>query len=224
MNKKTIIIDTVDVAFQHCMDYVCAKEKISHPSDLEWGKGWGLVKKEWQRVISTLNMLDCGLVLLSHETEKEIKRKHVVINRYQPDLSKTALEIVHNLSDIILHLSYNEDETRTLFATPAEDRIAGCRGGMLPEKIEPNFKAFNEAIEKSTKQSYSEVLPTVLIYGAPKIGKSTIASQFPNAVFADFENGLKWLKVEKELINNWMDFLKFCGKIKESILNNKEKI
>lgn len=55
---------------------------------------------------------------------------------------------------------------------------------------------------------------TVLIHGAPKIGKSTWCSQIPNALFLDMEAGLTALEVYKTpLIENWETFLEGCVEI-----------
>jgi len=212
---KTLVIDTLDRAYALCFDYVCVKEGMTHPSEKEFGKGWAAVRKEWERVIQKLNMMSYALVFVCHEDLKPIKSKHREIDRYQPDLPKSGLEIVHDLSDIILHYAYKDDDSRQLFARPAEDRMCGCRGGMLPEVIEPTFKALDAALVKNTGKSYAQVKPTITIYGPPKIGKSTLASEFPNAIFADFENGLKWLPVTKTIIKSWNGetdhgFLNFC--------------
>lgn len=48
-----------------------------------------------------------------------------------------------------------------------------------------------------------------LIYGAPKVGKSTFCSQFDGALFLDTENGLNSLSVYKVPIARWEDFLAF---------------
>jgi hypothetical protein len=46
-----------------------------------------------------------------------------------------------------------------------------------------------------------------LIYGQPKVGKSTFASQIPNALFLATEEGLNSLEVYKVSISSWEDFL-----------------
>jgi len=212
---KTVVIDTADRAFALCMNHICEKMSISYPAEKEHGIGWHMLRQEWERVIQKLNMMNCGLVLICHETTKEITRKHVKIDRYQPDIPKTGYDIVYDLSDILLHYSYHDDDTRVLYARATEDRIAGCRGGLLPPTVEPTFKAINAAIKEHTGKTYEDVLPVVTIYGSPKIGKSTIASEFPGAIFADFENGLKFLDVESHLIKSWNggekdSFLTFC--------------
>ncbi|MCO6439008.1 MAG: ATP-binding protein [Phycisphaerae bacterium] len=51
---------------------------------------------------------------------------------------------------------------------------------------------------------------TVLVYGAPKIGKSTFASQFPGALFLECEPGLNQLEVFKIATYTWDDLLAAC--------------
>jgi len=47
----------------------------------------------------------------------------------------------------------------------------------------------------------------LLIHGKVKTGKSTFASQWPNPLFLDTENGLKHIKTRKVPVRNWADFL-----------------
>jgi len=47
---------------------------------------------------------------------------------------------------------------------------------------------------------------TYLIYGEPKVGKTTFASNFPNAIFAATEAGHRFVEVYKQDIRNWDDF------------------
>jgi SpoVK/Ycf46/Vps4 family AAA+-type ATPase len=51
---------------------------------------------------------------------------------------------------------------------------------------------------------------TILIYGPPKIGKSTLASQFDNPLFLATEAGLNALEVFQVPIPTWDDFLVSC--------------
>jgi len=51
---------------------------------------------------------------------------------------------------------------------------------------------------------------TTLVYGPPKIGKSTLASRFPDAVFLECEPGLNELEVYKVPTFTWPDFLAAC--------------
>ncbi len=51
---------------------------------------------------------------------------------------------------------------------------------------------------------------TTLIYGPPKIGKSTFASMFPDALFLECEPGLSELSVYKVPTYSWEDLLAAC--------------
>ncbi len=64
----------------------------------------------------------------------------------------------------------------------------------------------------TTKSTPTSTLATktTLIYGQPKIGKSTFASQFPDALFLECEPGLSELSVFKIPTYTWDDFLAAC--------------
>ncbi len=55
----------------------------------------------------------------------------------------------------------------------------------------------------------------ILIYGRAKIGKSTLASNFPNPIFLATEPGLNHLSVFKVNINSWEKFLEACKDVAE---------
>lgn len=54
-----------------------------------------------------------------------------------------------------------------------------------------------------------------LLYGPPKIGKTSLLSGFPGAIFAATEKGYKALKVFKKDIKKWENFLDFVEDIVE---------
>lgn len=50
---------------------------------------------------------------------------------------------------------------------------------------------------------------SILIHGEKKIGKTTLANQFKNALFFGFEPGTKAIAVFRVNINGWWDFVKY---------------
>jgi hypothetical protein len=52
---------------------------------------------------------------------------------------------------------------------------------------------------------------TIVIYGEPKIGKTTFASQFDNPLFLATEAGLNSLEAYQIPITSWDDFLEACA-------------
>ena len=63
---------------------------------------------------------------------------------------------------------------------------------------------------EKTKPSMDYGKKSILLFGPPKIGKSTIASKFPGALFFECEPGLNELEVFKVPTYNWADFLDAC--------------
>jgi len=63
---------------------------------------------------------------------------------------------------------------------------------------------------EKTKLSLDLSSKTLLVYGPPKIGKSTFASRFPHALFFECEPGLNELEVFKVPTYSWVDFLAAC--------------
>jgi hypothetical protein len=51
---------------------------------------------------------------------------------------------------------------------------------------------------------------SILLYGVPKLGKSSFASEFPEAMFFECEPGLGHLEVFKVPTYKWEDFLEAC--------------
>ena len=57
----------------------------------------------------------------------------------------------------------------------------------------------------------------ILLYGPPKIGKSTLSSKFPGAWFLATEEGLDWIECqEPTMISSWDGFLDVCIWIDEN--------
>lgn len=147
-NFRTIIIDTIDNLFRACSEAVRKKNNIQHESDLEWGKGWQLVKDEFVRALTKLSLLSYGLVMISHADNIEIKTRTAKINKTIPTLPKSAREIVLGMSDIILLIESvvtDSGEQRIIRTKPSENWEAGDRTGRLPAVLPLDFKAFYNA-------------------------------------------------------------------------------
>jgi hypothetical protein len=52
-----------------------------------------------------------------------------------------------------------------------------------------------------------------IIYGPPKIGKTTLASDFPGAVFLATEDGQNALGCYRVLVDSWPGYLEACGEL-----------
>lgn len=148
---KTIVVDTVDNAYQMCLESICRKHDITHPSDLEWGKGWGLVNREFVRVLTKLTHEGRGLVFVSHAQHLTIKTRTAEITKAVPTLPNSARRFILGLCDIILYAEVLDTEggvKRVIHAEPNENWEAGDRTGRLPALLPLSYdvvvKAFKE--------------------------------------------------------------------------------
>lgn len=149
---KTIVIDTIDNLFNMCSAYVCKKNKIQHESELDWGKGWRLVKEEFSRAIIKLSLQPYGLVMISHAEITELKSRTGTITKWVPSMSKQAKDKIIPMCDFIFFVSIEdteEGEQRFIRTKAGENWDAGDRTGRLPERIELNYKTIKEEFKKA---------------------------------------------------------------------------
>jgi hypothetical protein len=164
---KTIVIDTVDNAFRMCADYVCAKHKVEHESDLAYGKGYALVTNEFYRVLNKLALLPYGLFLVSHSTEREFETRTGKVTRIVPTLPDKARKIVLGMVDMILFCDLDaapgadgkQVVRRVIRTKPATAYEAGDRTGRLPETIDLDFAKFLDAFVGAPAPAASSQAP-----------------------------------------------------------------
>ena len=143
---KVWCIDTADNLSKYCMQYVCGREGIAHPTDHDWGKGWEAYRDEFQTWILRLGMLGPGIICICHETDRDVVSRSFKITKSTPALPKTTYTILNNMGEIIIRMNYATskgrsrkkslvDVRRVLLMRPTENYDAGDRTGLLPEKI-----------------------------------------------------------------------------------------
>jgi intein/homing endonuclease len=153
---RTVVIDTVDNAYRMCADYICAKFKIDHESDLGFGKGYALINNEFHRVLTKVSLLPYGLFLVSHSQEREIETRTGKHTRIVPTLPDRVRQIVLGMADVILYCDIEVTTgpdggttTRRVMRTkPHVNYEAGDRTGRLPEVIDLDFSKFLEAFNQ----------------------------------------------------------------------------
>ena len=105
----TITIDTVDIAYDYCTKYICDNAPradggfgVDNVGDIPYGKGYALVAKEFDECLRSIVMMDYGLVLISHATDKVFRDEQgQEYNKIVPTLDKRANNIVARMADII---------------------------------------------------------------------------------------------------------------------------
>jgi len=149
---ETIVIDTVDNLFDMCSDYIRKKHGFEHESDLDYGKGWSLVREEFERKIVKLSLLPYGLVFISHAEAREIKTRTATLTKYTPTLPTSARKVLIPLVSNILFLQSihtEEGEQRVIRCQPSENWEAGCRVSGMPDRLPLDYEVFAETYERA---------------------------------------------------------------------------
>lgn len=169
---RTVVIDTVDNLFLFCNDYVMRTHQIEHASDMEWGKGWELLKNEFRRGIIRATQLNSGLILISHSRERDIRKKgQEPITKITYTLPAHVRELITGFSDMILFITF-ENKQRVIKTKPSEEYDAGDRTGKLPETISLSYDKFLTAFYSSDNKE--GVAKSKLIQRVMK-GEATLA-------------------------------------------------
>jgi hypothetical protein len=125
---NTVVVDTVDVAYAMCFDFMCKKMAIVHPGDeSDYGKSWGMISKEFQRQFNRLFQTGKGVILTSHATWQEIKsRRTESYFRLVPTMPGQANAYLTAVVDIWGCYTY-AGKDRYLILRGDEQISAGCR-------------------------------------------------------------------------------------------------
>jgi hypothetical protein len=102
-----VVIDTTDVAYDMCLDHVCQRMGIDHPTDAGYGKGWHAVKREFVKQIARLGATGKGVAFISHSAEREVRtRRGGTYDKVMPTMSNQARDVMEALVDIWVSYEY----------------------------------------------------------------------------------------------------------------------
>lgn len=165
---SVIVVDTIDLLFTMCEKFVCEAKNISHPSDLEWGKGWAALRDEFQVVLSYLSRMKQGLVLIGHAKVWEKKERGTMITCVQPTLNATGRRVVLPIVDVILYcetievvdpVSGKTHNKRVMRSEPNEMIEAKDRTGRLPPVMSMAYSELEGYIAGTAKKDQPAAAP-----------------------------------------------------------------
>lgn len=110
---SSVVIDIIDGAYSHCMNTVCTKLSITHPSDSAYGKGWNAVKKQWEGWLRFLYQA-VPVRFITHEKieAEDIKNDQGLIEKISkktPQFSGTKAELLKGWVSLLGHCYINLD-------------------------------------------------------------------------------------------------------------------
>lgn len=124
---KTVVVDTAAVAYEKCMDWVCEKEGVSHPSEGSFGDVWNGVRREYHEQLAAITRAGKGLVLTAHSVLAEkVSPTGKKYTRTQPNFAKQAGSYCNAVADVIAYYGYHGTD-RYLWIRGSDELDAGQR-------------------------------------------------------------------------------------------------
>ena len=207
---ETIIIDTADIAYDLCTRYICVNNDADSVSDIPYGKGYGMIEKEFDEALRSIVQLNFGLVIISHDTDKvftdESKQQY---NKIVPTLDKRANNICARLCDIIGYSRSVEDESGALVTklfmrgTPRYE--AGSRFKYTPDVIDFTYQNLVNAIADAIDQQMAEEGQELFTDKRENTHEVAPAKDFDTlmAEFNAFINNLVKTATDEEMTSYW---------------------
>ena len=164
---KNIIIDTVDRAYDMCLDWVCENKGIEYPGvdssgSEDFGKSWRAVKQEFTEQIVRMSQAGLGISFVSHAKELEVKTRYGErFTKIVPTMANQARTLVEALVDLFFYAEYIKSDSgvsRVLICEGDETIWAGARsvGGrefpqFLPIEKADTYKIIESAFHGNYK-------------------------------------------------------------------------
>ena len=171
----TIIVDTVDIAWNLAEKYILQREGVSSIREIPWGQGWGMLRQEFSDFWREISLLGFGILFIAHSKEKptEIRDEEGnAVTTVTPNIGSTAAtDIINGIVDIIgyLQVQMNPDGTseRYLYTRSTPTVFAGSRYQYLAPKIKFGYKelvdAIGEAIDKAVELDGAQVTDNTVV-------------------------------------------------------------
>jgi hypothetical protein len=180
----TVVVDTVDIAYELCQSYVCTKAGVDHPHDAnDFGKTWQAITQEFTKQMGRLLNLGKGVIVLSHGEEVNIPtRTQGTYCKIMPTMATKAAKYFAGIADVIAYYGYY-DTVRYLVIAGSDYIQAGSR-------VEENFRTVDgrriSAIPMGTSadEAYENILlafdnkqvdPCDHVSGVPTLSDPTVA-------------------------------------------------
>lgn len=186
---KTVIVDTGDLAYNACEEYILQKEGASYLSDTEDKRGYKEVEKEFDKYFQDICKAGYALVVISHSQTIQVKEAGEKYDRTIPTVDKRGLKVLSRLVDVIAYSTSDTDEDgntkMVLYMRGSKYLEAGSRNKYMSKKIPFSYEALRDDMAQAIDKLESE--------GAEVVDKTG------SNAFADQSEKLDFKKTVKEI-------------------------
>ena len=103
----TVVVDTVDRAYDSCLNHHCFQKGLNHPSDAnDFGATWHRIKDDFESTMNKLLYADMGLVFISH-AHLRVQEAKDGMEQWVPTCSPAAWKYIKAVADFALYYGYS---------------------------------------------------------------------------------------------------------------------
>lgn len=160
---ETIIIDTTDIAWEYCYNYICSKEGVTHLDYTENKRGYKMLRQEFLKQMFALLGAGYTVVFTSHaeskQTVNEITKEKE--EKIIPTMDKNAFKIIGGVVDAIVYCANVEDKEGNMrrlayFRTNGNFEAGSRWSKYLPIAVDLNYKDYESAIIEAIRKKAEE--------------------------------------------------------------------
>lgn len=165
---NVVAVDTIDLVAKYCVKYICDNENVNDLGEIAYGKGFKMMRDEFEDVFSQMTKLGYAVIFISHDALRTITRDDgSSYNSICPSLSPDKVnDIIANMADVyaFAHLKATDDSGHKQVVLTLRDNTGmidcGCRFKYIVPEIpftyEALTKAINDAIDKQAQMGNAE--------------------------------------------------------------------
>lgn len=155
---KAIAIDLFEDLREHCRIYVFDKNGWEHESDGGYGKGWAMVKTEFNNAIKRLKNLGYQIIYISKEVKSETTLKGGAIRtNFIPNIDDKTANFTTGTVDLTIRAFMNSDGVRLLQLSKQRNVFGGGRFNFLNETCELSKDEFIKELVEAQKASHAKI-------------------------------------------------------------------
>lgn len=148
-----LVIDTVDILWDWCTEYVCKMNDITHPSEMGFGKAYQAISKEFSNVCNKLGQRGMGFIFITHKKEYTAQVGPREQTFTSTTLAAGAQKFIHGFVDYIWFFDKNLETGDRYILTDRDENInAGSRGDInadpLPLRMAMNPETVIDLLNK----------------------------------------------------------------------------
>ena len=157
---ETVVIDTLDLAYEACENYICMAAGVNSINEIPYGQGTVRAAKEFDDRLRQIVKLGYSLVVISHAQDKTFKDENGnEFNKIVSTLPPRARQVASRMCDIIGYsriVETPEGNKTYLFMRGTPRFEAGSRFKYTPDYIEFTYPNLVQAIASAIDQQAEE--------------------------------------------------------------------